>query len=37
MVLPRELFQAAIGGDLAAVRQFVESNPERVNDRILND
>ena len=32
MVLPRELFQAASGGDLAAVQQFVESNPERINE-----
>ena len=32
MVLPRELFQAALERDMDAVRQFVESNPERVNE-----
>ena len=32
MVLPRELFQAVTSRDMDAVRQFVESNPERVNE-----
>ena len=32
MVLPRELFEAAEARDIDAVRQFVESNPERINE-----
>ena len=32
MVLPRELFDAAEARDIDAVRQFVESNPERINE-----
>ncbi len=32
MVLPGHLFQASLSGDFAPVRQFLESNPERVNE-----
>ena len=32
MVLPDELWAATVYGDIDTVRQFVESNPERVNE-----
>ena len=35
MSLPREIAHAALNGDLDTVRQFVESNPECVNDDVL--
>ena len=34
MVLPRDIAQAALHGDLGTVRQFVDSNPECVNDDV---
>ena len=37
MVLPNELFDAALGGNIVAVRQFVESNPERINESFSDD
>ena len=37
MVLPRELFDAAEARDIDAVRQFVESNPERINESFEHD
>ena len=35
MSLPREIAHAALNGNLDTVRQFVESNPECVNDDVL--
>ena len=37
MVLPREIFDAAERRDIDAVRQFVESNPERINESFEHD
>ena len=34
MSLPREIAHAALNGDLDTVRQFVESNPECVNEEV---
>ena len=37
MVLPREIELAAHNGDNGTVRQFLESNPERVNEDVNED